>query len=219
MKSKIAITGRVRICIQKAKELKLKNKIVLDIGCSDGLMASYLLLQNPKEYIGIDPNAQAIKKARKNLPNAKFFEGFASNLPVDKSTVDIVLAFDVIEHVPKGTERAMLKDIYNVLKRDGVLLLSTPNWNWLTNFLDPAWYLGHRHYKPKSLEEMLKSAGFKKFEIEVRGGLRSSIYVIWFYVAKWILRRNNPRNYFLENLDDRQYDQRGIHTIFIKAYK
>ena len=45
----------------------------------------------------------------------------------------------------KNTERKALEEIKRVLKKDGNLFISTPANNF-SNFFDPAWYFGHRHY-------------------------------------------------------------------------
>ncbi len=127
--------------------------------------------------------------------------------------------FDVIEHVPVGGEMDALVEAFRVLKKKGVFLLSTPNNSFVTNLLDPAWYLGHRHYKPKYLITMIENAGFKVKTIRVRGSVWSSIYMCWFYFVKWIFGNSLPRNNWLERKEDEGYDRPGVFTIFVEAVK
>jgi SAM-dependent methyltransferase len=133
--------------------------------------------------------------------------------------MDIALMFDVIEHVPFNTESVVFKEVHRVLRKKGKFLLSTPHNNLFTNILDPAWYLGHRHYKKEQIKRLLEQSGFRVLDIEVRGGLWFSIYLIWLYFYKWILKNPYPRSQFLEKKDDLQFSREGIHTIFCVAEK
>lgn len=219
MKNKVPVLGRLRKCIEFAKDENIKNKVIVDIGCSNGLVASELLPLEPKKYIGIDPSPKAIKEAQENIKAAEFYISSAERIPLRDQKADIVLMFDVIEHTPKGTEPEVLKEAARVLKRGGVLLLSTPNFHFLTNILDPAWFLGHRHYKLEQLKKLIDGSGFKVQNIEVRGGLWFSIYLLWIYTFKWIFGVKVPRNKFLEVKDDKQFNRKGIHTIFVLGVK
>lgn len=215
----VPVVGRLRTCIQMAKQENLNGKVVVDVGCSNGLLAHYLIGEKPKKYIGVDPSSSAIALAQKNVKGPTFVVGTAASVPSADKTADVVLLFDVIEHVPAGTEVDALKECHRVLKKDGVLLLSTPNNHPLTNMLDVVWYAGHRHYKPEKLKELLSRAGFRVESMHVRGGLWFSFYLLWLYSMKWIAGNPMPRSKFLESRDDAQFDKTGIHTIFVKAVK
>jgi ubiquinone/menaquinone biosynthesis C-methylase UbiE len=213
------VVGRLRTCIELVKEQNISGKVILDIGCSNGLLAYYLLREKPKKYIGVDPNLDSISIAKKNNRNGAFIQSTADNLPVKDKIADIVLIFDVIEHVPVGTELETLQEVNRVLKKNATLLLSTPNDNFFTNLLDPAWYLGHRHYKQEIIEGYLKEAGFSIKFVKTKGGIWFSVYLIWLYIMKWIFKSPYSRNKLLENLDDKQFSKEGIHTIFVVAKK
>ncbi len=213
------ITGRVRVCIELAKKQKFKNKNILDIGCSNGVLASLLINEKPRKYVGIDSNQEAINFAKKNVKKAEFFQGTADNIPLGNKTIDVTLMLDVIEHVPKNTELKVLKEVARVLRKDGKLILSTPNSNFWTNLLDPAWYLGHRHYNPEGLKKIIKKAGFKIELQTIRGGLWFSSYLILLYISKWLLGKPDLRIAFIEKNDDLQFSKAGIHTLYFVAKK
>lgn len=215
----INITGRLRVCVELAKKVNIKNKIVLDVGCSNGLMAYLLSFEKPKKYIGIDPSKKAITYAKKNIKKASFYQSNADKLPVKNSSVDTALLFDVIEHVPMNTEKKVFKEVARILKRKGKLVLSTPNSNFITNVLDPAWYFGHRHYNPKIIKLYLEESGFSVELQEVRGGIWFSIYLILLYISKWIFKNPNFKNDTIMRKDDIQFSKPGIHTIYIIATK
>lgn len=127
--------------------------------------------------------------------------------------------FDIIEHVPKNNELEVLKEVNRILRKRGILLLSTPNSHLIAKLLDPAWYFGHRHYSIDQILRMLKKASFKIEKIEARGDFFSSFYLLWFYLFKRVKGTSQPRNKTLERLDDLGYDKGNITDIFLVARK
>ncbi|MBI3397175.1 class I SAM-dependent methyltransferase [Candidatus Woesebacteria bacterium] len=213
------VIGRFRTCLELVLKQKPKGKTLVDVGSSNGLLIAKLSSSGIANFIGIDSNKVAINFARENINGAEFFVSSADDLPVKSDSVDIVTMFDVIEHLRVGGEVMALKEIGRILKQNGTLLLSTPNNNLLMNTLDPAWYVGHRHYGINNLKEMIEKSGFRVSKAEIRGGLWFSIYLIWLYFSKHMLGVNVPRNIFLERKDDEQFNKKGIHTIYIVAKK
>ncbi len=215
----VPVIGRFRMCLEILSKYNLKNKIILDIGSSTGLMESKLKVKNIKQMIGIDPNSKAVEFAKKNVKEADFYVANADKIPVKNGYCDFVFMFDVIEHVPVRGEMNALREASRLLKRGGNFVLSTPNSNFLTNVMDPAWYLGHRHYKPTDMVKMIKKAGFNIVSVDVRGSFWSSLYMDWFYIMKWIFGETNPRNNWLEKKEDQGYNKSGVFTLIVEAVK
>lgn len=215
----IPVKGRLKICLDLVEKENLKDKILVDVGCSGGWLAFKLQKEKLKRIIGVDTNKNAISFARKNVDNADFYTSSDDRLPVHDSTIDIVTMFDVIEHVARNRELKVLKEVARVLKKKGKLFLSTPNSHIITNLSDPAWYLGHRHYKKVKIKKFIEQAGFKVLEIKIKGNLWSIVYMLWFYFTKWVLGKSLPRSKWLENKDDRGYIKEGFFTLFIVAEK
>jgi len=217
---KVDIKGRVRVCLETLAPLDLKGKYVIDIGSSIGWLEKELLKYTPLKLVGVEPDPEAVAHSQRKVRKATFIEAPASKIPISGNTADIVVMFDVLEHVPKKKEILALREANRLLKRGGKLVLSTPNSSFLTNILDFAWYFGHRHYKKEYLKNLLKKAGFRIDKFEVRGGIWFSIYLIWHYFMKWILKKPLARNKFLMDKDDKQFsEKKGIHTIFLVAAK
>ena len=105
-----------------------KNKIVLDLGCGNGY-GSFELAKNgkAKRVIGVDKSMEAINYAQKHYQNEnlEFRIGDVSNLDFPAESADIIVAFEIIEHL-KEPEK-FLEEIKKVLKPDGLCLISTPN--------------------------------------------------------------------------------------------
>lgn len=216
---KVLISGRVGVCVDLVKKQNVRGKVVVDVGSSFGWLDKEIIKLGAGKVIGIEPDVSAVAFAKKDVSRGEFFVGSALNLPVGNNIADLVTFFDVIEHVPPGTEMQALSEISRILKPRGALLLSTPNSNAFSNLFDVAWYFGHRHYSPDHVRTLLERSGFKIEILEVKGSVLSSLYLTWFYIAKRIAGKSQPRNKFLENLDDRGYKGRGLTDIFVVAKK
>lgn len=213
------INGRVRVCLELVKGLKLKDKVLVDIGSSFGWLEKEILDEGLRKIVGIEPNSRALGFAKKNIPNVDFRIGNALETGLPNSFSDIVVLFDVIEHLPKLSEAKALDEIKRILKKGGVLLLSTPYNHFLNNILDPAWYFGHRHYSLGEITGLLERSGFKVDKIEIKGKLFAPIYMLWFYINKWIFANRFKNIAWLDIKYDDCYRGRGLHTIFIEAAK
>lgn len=162
----------------------IRGKKILDVGCWSGQYLSLAQKYTLKSY-GIDPGVEAIKIAKKNLPYSTFKQGVAEKLPYDDSFFDVVTIFDVIEHVSRGSEKVVLKEIHRVLKKGGTVILSTPNNNIISMLLDPAYFLiGHRHYSMSFLKQITQESGFTVIATRKVWGLMRLLTVNFEYITK-----------------------------------
>lgn len=199
----------------------VKDMVILDIGCSFGWFEKMAIENGCKNVIGIEPEEKFFYEAKREVPKAIFKRGSALDIPFKDKSFDIVVMFDVLEHLPKGTEMIALKEIKRVLKIGGKLILSTPLNHWWSNLMDLAWYFGHRHYSDKQLKKMLETVGFKIDKVEKRGGFFEMINIILLYIFKWIFKREIPFKRFFEKKREKEYfsKKNGFVTLFIKAVK
>jgi ubiquinone/menaquinone biosynthesis C-methylase UbiE len=103
---------------------------VLDAGCGTGYGTRELT--NAISYVGIDISAGALAHARSAFgrPEAHFLLSPCEALPFADGSFDLVLAFEVIEHLDRWQQ--LLSESKRVLRPGGVLLVSTPNKAWYT---------------------------------------------------------------------------------------
>ena len=59
--------------------------------------------------------------------NLKYVSGSVEKLPFENEQFDIVISFETIEHVKESVQKSFLNEIKRVLKKDGMLIMSTPN--------------------------------------------------------------------------------------------
>lgn len=102
------------------------GKRVLDAGCGAGY-GSAELARVAEVVIGVDVAAEAVEFARANyrLPNLSFATASCTELPYPDGAFDLVVAFEVIEHLENW--RGFLHEARRVLAPAGQLTVSTPN--------------------------------------------------------------------------------------------
>lgn len=137
------------------------GSIVLDVACGNGYGSS-LIAQRAKNVIGVDISELAIEKAQQAYQdNAEFRVGSATKIPVDDSSVDIIVSIATIEHIPNDFE--FVREAHRVLKPGGKCIVYTPQ-NRFGRI--PTWPWHEREY---SIEE-LKSLFQKEFNVDAIWG-------------------------------------------------
>ncbi len=97
-----------------------RNKIVADIGCGGGAFCDYL--QNvAKEVVAIEPSEIYRKKMTEK--GYTVFPYVSNAIKVEKQ-VDVVVSFDVIEHVENP--EVFVKEAYDLLLPNGHAFIGTP---------------------------------------------------------------------------------------------
>ncbi|HLC92670.1 MAG TPA: class I SAM-dependent methyltransferase [archaeon] len=108
------------------------NEKIIDVGCGSGTFSRVLAEKHPKAKItGVDISEHAISFARKtakekNIGNLKFISASISSIPVKSGSFDVAVVSHLIEHV-KNPEND-LKEVNRILKPNGILILTTPNY-------------------------------------------------------------------------------------------
>jgi ubiquinone/menaquinone biosynthesis C-methylase UbiE len=129
------------VCIQEL----CSNKIVLDVACGEGY-GSAILSQKAKSVFGVDISEVAINHASNNykFKNLKFIKGNAIKLDFENNYFDLVVSYETLEHFDNHED--FLIEIKRVLKKDGILIISTPD---KLNYTDMQGY--HNPYHVKEL--------------------------------------------------------------------
>ncbi len=98
----------------------LSGKTVLDVPCGDG-RSSYEFKKKGADIIALDlfPEFMTVDDIE-----AKYAD-LSEKLPVEDNSVDYIICQEGIEHIPNQLN--VLEEFNRVLKKDGVLLLTTPN--------------------------------------------------------------------------------------------
>jgi len=146
--------------------------LILDVGCGFGYGSTMLLQMCAQActVVAIDTSNTALSYAKRKYSGPTYIRADAQAFPFKDMSFDSVVALEVIEHVDNDIH--LLMEVHRVLRDEGILILSTPNTNHLTNRLRNALFKKelprrkpknpyHKHeYTPKELASLLESVGF-----------------------------------------------------------
>ncbi len=130
----------------------------LEIGCGTG----YVLQGISKQYTqlkchGSEIYLEGLHWTSERLPDCELFQMDARDIPFSES-FDMVGAYDVLEHIDE--DEVVLQQIYKALKREGILIITVPQHQFLWGPADE--YAHHkRRYSRRELKTKLKNAGFE----------------------------------------------------------
>jgi ubiquinone/menaquinone biosynthesis C-methylase UbiE len=189
-------SGLLEVFLAK-KRAKLANSLItksqrsgriLDVGC--GSYPYFLTTTKFKEKYGIDPSVSLslVKDSGIILKKIKINK---NTLPFANNYFDVVTMLAVFEHIENNDLITVIKEIKRVLKKDGVLIITTPA-PWSDNLLHNMARVGlisseeiheHKHNHSKSkIENLLKEAGFEKSKI--KSGFFELYMNMWFTAKK-----------------------------------
>ena len=159
-----------------AKEL-CRNKKVLDIACGEGY-GSDILSQTASSVYGVDISEEAVLHAQNKYQkdNLSFRTGSVAEISFDDESFDVVISFETIEHVSEELQIKFLDEIKRVLKKDGLLMMSSPDKMYYSDMTD---FKNIYHVKELYEEEFyaLLKKYFNNINMYYQGMLASS-YII-----------------------------------------
>jgi SAM-dependent methyltransferase len=131
---------------------------VLEAGCGEGYGAD-LIAGVARRVIGLDYDESAVAHVRARYPRVEMMHGNLAELPLPDGAVDIVVNFQVIEHL--WDQAQFVAECFRVLRPGGALLMSTPNRITFSPGRDtPVNPFHTRELNAAELTELLTAAGF-----------------------------------------------------------
>ena len=103
----------------------LEGVRILDIGCGAGGLAKSLAAEGAR-VTGIDPNWEAVLKARDLVPTASFERARVEALPFNDGTFDAVVVVNTLHHVPVDAMDLSLAEAARVTSSSGFLIVIEP---------------------------------------------------------------------------------------------
>ena len=143
-----------------------EGRRVLDLGCGAGY-GTAIMAQSAKEVIALDVALSALAEGKRTwkISDTPFMVGDGVWLPLRDGAVDLVVSFQVIEHI--RDETCYLKEIGRVLAPGGIFIVSTPNKALRLLPFQPPFNPYHvREYDYRSLRNALRS---QFSQVDVRG--------------------------------------------------
>ncbi len=160
-----------------AFSLRGKGRVALDVGCGHGYTVALLKALGFEAY-GCDLSTLFLKSYAKNVAENLILCD-AQNMAFRKDCLDVIVAFDMVEHLTRIAE--FLKSCYMALRSKGVLVITTSlgvkflDFNGLRTSLFTKLLLGTTNVEGhvtvfrsvKELQQVLKFAGFSFIKIEL----------------------------------------------------
>lgn len=131
---------------------------VLEAGCGEGYGAD-LIAGVARRVTAVDYDETAVAHVRARYPRVQVLQGNLAELPLPDHSVDVVVNFQVIEHL--WDQPQFVRECARVLRPSGLLMVSTPNRITFSPGRDtPVNPFHTRELNAAELTELLRDAGF-----------------------------------------------------------
>lgn len=107
--------------------LSLAGKEVLDVGCGDGSLVR-LMTRQGAQVTGLEPSPGQLARARAAEPEGgeRYLQGGGEALPLPDGSLDIVVFFNSLHHIPVAVQRPALLEAHRVLRPGGLVYILEP---------------------------------------------------------------------------------------------
>ncbi len=164
------------------KACKNRNRLrILNIGAGTGDDLEVLNKFGKNYVIDIDKDALSVIDD-KSCEERKIAD--ACNLPYDDNFFDVVVSFDVFEHI-KNDQKA-ISEVYRVLKENGVLIFTVPAFQFLFSSHDKA-----LHHQRRYSKENIKTLLFQFNNIKIF--FWNSLLFVSMATMRLLKRKSKPR--------------------------
>ncbi len=118
---------------------------VLDLGCGAGVPATRELAAHGLQVIGVDFSAVQLRRAHRLVPGARLLQADMTALQFKPATVDAVVSFYALIHVPLADQQALLPRIGSWLRPGGYFLaiVGATRWTGTEHYLGTDMFWDH----------------------------------------------------------------------------
>lgn len=166
-----------------------KQSKILDLGCGYGAILYFAKQMGYTNLQGIDFSLQQVETA-KNLDLNFIRQGSIEEqiASISENSVDLIITFDVIEHMSKQEVYAFSKKIFSLLAHNGKWIIHVPNAESPFGYRMRHWDYTHElAFTHQSLNQLLTCVGFKDNSFHedtpaVYGVKSGGRWVLWQFV-------------------------------------
>lgn len=117
--SALAVGGEARFRQLALQGLSLSdNPQILDLCCGAGQTTQFLVKYS-QNVTGLDASPVALERAKKRVPQGRYIEGLAEELPFLEPTFDLVQTSVALHEMKPQQLTQILQEVYRVLKPEG----------------------------------------------------------------------------------------------------
>jgi len=167
---------------------------ILDLGCGCGALLHFARLEGYTRASGVDRSPEQVEAARRLGIAGVTLGDLATSLgAVEDASLDVVVCFDVLEHLDKREVLDFTDIVYRKLKKGGRWIVHAPNGE--SPFLGRVRYGDFTHeqaFTRESISQVARTAGFRDvlcFEDVpvVHGPISAARRALW-HVLRTVLR-------------------------------
>lgn|SRR3990167_1844503 len=170
------------------------NSRIIDLGCGDGSLLYFSKQAGYQNIIGYDISPEQIKIAQSlNLQQIYLKEASQAIQETPNHSVDLIISFDVLEHMTKDEVVLFSQAVYSALKSNGKWIIHTLNAE--SPFFGRIRYGDFTHengFTASSINQLLSLVGFKKIycyeDTPICHGLKSTIRFFFWKVLRTMYR-------------------------------
>ncbi len=161
---------------------------VLDLGCGSGVPAAAEIAKR-HSVIGVDISPTQIALARQNVPGGEFVCADAVEVDFLPESLDAVVSFYAIDHVPRHRHQALYARVHGWLRPGGRFLLSTEDADEpgvVSQWLEADMFFSM--FDAQTTRRLVQEAGFVLERTAIETQIEEGIEIPY----SWILARKEP---------------------------
>lgn len=162
-----------------------KNTKIFELGCGNGILLKYLQSSGYKFCSGVDVSPSQVMASQKQgivVEQADLIDSLKSK---KSKSIDVIIAFDVIEHLSKNELLDLADEVFRVLSENGRWIIHCPNGD--SPFFSVVRYGDWTHeqvFTDTSLRQLARVVGFGKVQsfedkIIVHGAISLIRSLLW----------------------------------------
>jgi SAM-dependent methyltransferase len=159
-----------------------RGSTVLDLGCGSGDPVALRIAQE-HYVIGVDISEAQIDLARRNVPAGQFLQGDLAAVDFPPASLEAVVSFYTLEHLPRAEHAAILQRIAGWLRPGGLLLLSLEAGDYddeLGTWLGVPMFLSC--FDPDTTRSLVEAAGLTIVETAIEAQLEQGHPIPYLWV-------------------------------------
>ena len=139
---------------------------ILDVGCGMGFALMALKDAGFRKIVGVDSDQGQVGSCRRKGLEVEKTEDTGAYLRENAGRFSLILALDLVEHIPVSAQLEFINAIYGALKPGGVFLCTVPNANSvLAGRYRYICWTHHSAFTEHSLDFLLFNGGFQDIKV------------------------------------------------------
>lgn len=169
-----------------------ENKVlkIVDLGCGSGAFIHFLQQYNYTNTEGFDISKEQVDLAHKlGLPNVTQSDLIFALKEFNDNTIDVIIAFDVLEHFKKGQIEEFTALVKQKLKPEGLWFIHVPNAE--SPYFGRIRYGDYTHemaFTRESITQLLTSKNFEVIELVEEQPVAQGLFGITRFILWKIIR-------------------------------